>query len=56
MHNITGAINHALDMAANRLKWYTVTKDKNHIKECREWIDIANLYMNQLILEQKHEV
>lgn len=53
---IIRAANHAMYMAANRLEWYSVTKDKNHIKECRKWIDIANLCMNQIILEQKHEV
>lgn len=56
MDEIIRAANHAMDMAANRLKWYDVTKDERHIKESKEWIDIADLYMNQLIMEQKHEV
>lgn len=47
------AINHALDMGRNRLQWYTITKDENHMRECKEWNDIASMYMNQLIQNQK---
>lgn len=55
MDNIIGAINHALDMASNRLKWFSITGEQRHMDECREWQEIAGIYMNQLILEQKHE-
>lgn len=55
MDDIIGRINHALDMAGNRLKWYTITGHEDHIKQCKEWNLIASMYMNQLILEQKHE-
>lgn len=55
MDEIIWAINHALDMGKNRLQWYRVTGDENHMKECREWSDIASMYMNQLIMEQKNE-
>lgn len=55
MNSIVDRINHALDMGQNRLQWYTITRDKNHIKECKEWNEIASYYMNQLITEQKNE-
>jgi hypothetical protein len=55
MEEIIRAINHALDMGRNRLQWYTITRDENHMRECREWNSIADMYMNQLISEQKHE-
>ncbi len=54
MSDIIWALNHALDMGKNRLQWYTITKDENHMKECREWNSIANMYMNQIIMEQKN--
>ena len=53
MDNIIGSINHALDMARNRLQWYSVTKDKQHIIECMEWNEIANMYMRELNKENK---
>lgn len=56
MEELIHAINHALDMGRNRLEWYTITKDENHMRECKEWNDIASYYMNQLIMEQKNEV
>ena len=56
MDEIIRAINHALDMGRNRLQWYTITKDENHISESREWIAIADMYMNKLIQDQKNEV
>ena len=55
MDNIIGAINHAMTMGTNRLSWYIVTKDENHIKECKEWNDIARTYMDQLIMETKND-
>lgn len=55
MDEIIRAINHALDMGRNRLQWYSITGDENHMKECKEWQEIAGIYMNKLILEQKHE-
>ena len=55
MDEIIWAINHALDMGRNRLQWYTITKDENHMKECKEWNEIASMYMNKLIMEQKNE-
>jgi hypothetical protein len=53
--DIIRAINHALDMGRNRLQWYKVTGDENHMKECKEWNLIASMYMNKLIMEQKNE-
>ena len=55
MEDIIWAINHALDMGRNRLQWYSITKDENHMRECKEWNEIANMYMNKLIQDQKHE-
>lgn len=49
------AINHALDMASNRLRWFSITGEQRHMTECKEWQEIAGIYMNQLISEQKHE-
>jgi hypothetical protein len=56
MEKTISVINHALEMGRNRLQWYKVTGDNNHIKECKEWNDIASYYMNLLIKEQKNEV
>lgn len=56
MDKTIDALNHSLDMCRNRLQWYKVTGDNNHIKECKEWNDIASYYMNLLIKEQKNEV
>jgi len=55
MDNYLRAINHALDCGRNRLQWYMVTGDNQNMIECKEWNDIASYYMNQLIVEQKHE-
>lgn len=52
MDEIIRAINHALDMAGNRLKWYTITGHEDHMKQCKEWNLIASYYMNQLIKEE----
>ena len=49
MDDIIDRINHALDMGRNRLRWYIVTKDNTMMVQCKEWHDIANMYMNQLI-------
>jgi hypothetical protein len=54
MDEIIRAINHALDMGRNRLQWFTITKDEQHMIECREWNSIADMYMNKLIMEQKN--
>ena len=56
MDSIIRAIHHALDMGRNRLQRYILTKDEDHMKECKEWNMIANMYMNQLIEDQKNEV
>ena len=53
MDEIIRAINHALDMGRNRLQWYSITNDEKHISESREWIGIADMYMNKLIDMQK---
>lgn len=53
MEDIVKEINHALDMGRNRLQWYTITGDENHMRECKEWNDIASMYMNKLIEDQK---
>jgi endonuclease V-like protein UPF0215 family len=53
MDEIIRAINHALDCAKNRLQWYSVVGDDKLVKESIEWVDIANMYMNELIMRQK---
>jgi len=55
MDEIISAINHALDVSRTRLHWYSITKDEKYMTECKEWQDIASIYMNQLIMEQKYE-
>ena len=50
MDGIIHAINNALDCSSHSLNWYSITGDKNHIKECKEWNEVASYYMNQLIL------
>ena len=56
MDKIIRAINHALDCAQTKMSWYTVTGDSKYMDECKEWSNVASIYMNQLILEQKNEV
>jgi hypothetical protein len=55
MDEIIRAIDHALDCARYRLSWYTITGDSKYMDECKEWSNIASIYMNQLIMEQKNE-
>ena len=55
MEEIVRSINHALDCAKIRLAWYSITGNNQYIDECKEWQNIASYYMNQLIMEQKHE-
>jgi hypothetical protein len=49
------AIDHALDCARYRLSLYTITGDSKYMDECKEWSNVASIYMNQLIMEQKSE-
>lgn len=55
MESLVYAINHALDCAQHKLNWYTDTGDKRYMDECKEWSNVASIYMNQLIMEQKNE-
>jgi hypothetical protein len=55
MDEIIKAINDSLDNAKTKLTWYTITGDSMYMDECKEWSNIADIYMNQLISEQKHE-
>ena len=55
MNEIIRATNHALDMAGNRLKWYSITGNESHIRECKEWQEIAGMYINKLIEENTNE-
>lgn len=55
MEEIIRAINHALDCGKHSLAWYSITGDSQYMDKCKEWQNIASMYMNQLISEQKHE-
>jgi hypothetical protein len=55
MEEIIRAINHSLDNAKTKLTWYSITGDSMYMDECKEWQNIASIYMNQLIMGQKHE-
>jgi hypothetical protein len=55
MDEIVKAINDSLDNAKTKLTWYAITGDSMYMDECKEWSNIADIYMNQLISEQKHE-
>ena len=55
MEEIIRSINHALDCARSRLSWYAVTRDSQYMEECKDWQNVASIYMNQLISEEKHE-
>jgi hypothetical protein len=55
MDEIIRSINHALDCAQHKLTWYSATGDSKYMDECKEWSNIASIYMNQLIMEQKYE-
>ena len=50
MEKIIRAINDSLDNAKTKL-----TGDSMYMDECKEWQNIASIYMNQLIMEQKNE-
>ena len=52
MDDIIERINHALDMGRNRLQWYSVTKDSTMMVQCKEWNEIASMYMDQLIKKE----
>lgn len=55
MNEIILAINNALDASSHALNWYGITSEERYMNECKEWMSVANYYMNQLILDQKHE-
>ena len=55
MDEIIRAINYALDCGKHSLSWYTITGDSQYMDRCKEWNLIANMYMNKLIQDQKHE-
>ena len=55
MDDIVNAINIALDNSSRVLRWYIQTGDKKHMKECGDWIVVANIYMSHLIGDNKHE-
>lgn len=55
MTEIIIAINSALDASSHSLNWYGITGEERYMNECKEWMSVANYYMNQLILDQKHE-
>ena len=56
MEEIVHAINSALDASSHALNWYGITGENRYMTECKEWMVVADYYMNQLIMEQKNEV
>ena len=55
MEEIVHAINNALDSSSHALNWYAITGENKYMTECKEWMTVADYYMNQLIVEQKNE-
>lgn len=55
MNEIIHAINNALDASSHALNWYGITGENRYMNECKDWIGVANYYMNQLIMDQKYE-
>jgi hypothetical protein len=55
MDEIIKSINDSLDNAKTKLTWYAITGDSMYMDQCKEWYNIAGIYMNQLIMEQKYE-
>lgn len=55
MDKLIESINHALDMSRNRLQWYSVTRDSNHLVESKGWNEIANYNIDRLIFKYKSE-
>ena len=55
MDNIIHAINSALDASSHALNWYGITGENRYMNECKEWMSVANYYMNQLIEENTNE-
>jgi hypothetical protein len=54
MDEIIRSIHHALDCAQNRLQWYSVVGEDKLMKESQEWMDIADMYMAQLITKENN--
>ena len=55
MEGIVRSINDALDCAKIRLAWYSITGDNQYMDECKEWQNIAGIYMDQLVTEETNE-
>lgn len=55
MDEIIHAINNALDCSSHALNWYGITGENRYMNECKDWMSVANYYMNQLIEENTNE-
>ena len=38
----------ALEHAAVKARWYKDTNDSYHLKECKDWLEVANIYMQNI--------
>jgi hypothetical protein len=55
VENFIRSLNYALDCSQHRLRWYSDTGDKKYLDDCKEWLEVVDVYLNQIILEQKSE-
>ncbi len=49
------ALNYTLDCASQRLRWHIESGYDRYFTECDMYLRVANIYMNEIIKEQKHE-
>ena len=52
MDEYLNSLNYALDCSSHRLGWFIKTGDKKHMDECKEYLDMANIYMKEVSKEQ----
>jgi hypothetical protein len=55
MDDIVRALNYVLDCSSQRVKWYIETRDHRHLEESKVYLDVANIYMNQLTKKEPCE-
>lgn len=56
MDNYINSIITSLNNGMIRAMNYEASQDVKFLNETKEWIDVASIYLNQLLMEQKNEV
>lgn len=55
MDNYIDTINYALDNSKIRLGYYSKTNDERFMSECKDWLRVVDIYLNEIIRNQKNE-